>query len=126
MPETPWYYGRRGNKEGAFKSMRRLYSNIPDYDYEEEYGIIIRTIAHERELLAEVQHQSWSAVFRGLNGVRWRGQGDGQGLTTPARNECSSYLPCARANKSAETLSSPYTQLVSGAQSRGERLPTHP
>lgn len=69
LPETPWYYGRRENREGCFKSMRRLYGNVEGYDYEEEYGIILRTIAHEKELLAEAKTQSWTQVFRGLNGV---------------------------------------------------------
>lgn len=70
LPETPWYYGRRENREGCFKSMKRLYGNVEGYDYEEEYGIILRTIAHEKELLAESKSQSWTHVFRGLNGKR--------------------------------------------------------
>lgn len=70
LPETPWYYGRRENREGCFKSMKRLYGNVEGYDYEEEYGIILRTIAHEKELLAESKSQSWTQVFRGLNGKR--------------------------------------------------------
>lgn len=70
LPETPWYYGRRENREGCFKSMKRLYGNVDGYDYEEEYGIILRTIAHEKEMLAEAKTQSWTQVFRGLNGKR--------------------------------------------------------
>jgi hypothetical protein len=50
--------------------MKRLYGNVEGYDYEEEYGIILRTIAHEKELLAESKAQSWTHVFRGLNGKR--------------------------------------------------------
>ena len=72
VPETPWYYGRRGDAEGAMKSMKRLYGNIPGYNYEEEYGIITRTIAHEKEMDAKANAQPWSQIFRGLNGVSHR------------------------------------------------------
>lgn len=70
LPETPWYYGRRENKAACFKSMNRLYGKIEGYNHEEEYGIILRTIAHEKELLAAAKAQSWTQVFRGLNGKR--------------------------------------------------------
>ena len=69
IPETPWFYGRRGNKEKALRSMKRLYSNIPGYDFEEEYGIIVRSIEHEKELLAQAKGMAWSQIFRGANGV---------------------------------------------------------
>jgi hypothetical protein len=69
IPETPWYHGRRGNKEGCFKSMRRLYGNVDEYNQEEEWGIIARSVEHERELLEQTSAVSWSSIFRGTNGV---------------------------------------------------------
>lgn len=47
IPESPWFYARRGNKAAAIKSLQRLFGNVEGYDIEEEYGIIERTIAHE-------------------------------------------------------------------------------
>lgn len=73
IPETPWYHGRRGNKEGCFKSMRRLFGNVDDYNQEEEWGIISRSVEHERELLEQTSAVSWSSIFRGTNGVSQQG-----------------------------------------------------
>ena len=99
IPETPWYFARRGDREGAMKSMRRLYGNIPDYDYEHEYGIISRTIAHEKEMNAIAKAQPWSEIFRGLNGVSRRLGFVGRGATYAHRNVHSSLWSCARVNK---------------------------
>jgi hypothetical protein len=65
IPESPWYHARRGNKEGAMKSLRQLYGNVEGYDFEEEYLIIERTIEHEKEFLAH--KPSYADVFRGVN-----------------------------------------------------------
>lgn len=65
VPESPWFHARRGNKEGAMKSLRQLYGNVEGYDFEEEYQIIARTIEHEREFLAHAP--SYMDVFRGTN-----------------------------------------------------------
>lgn len=69
VPETPWFYGRRNNKEACFKTMRRLYGKVVDYDYEEEWGIIVRSIEHERVLLAQSSAASWTSIFTGTNRV---------------------------------------------------------
>lgn len=71
IPETPWYHGRRGNKEGGLKSMRRLYGGVTGYNQEQEWGIISRSVEHERDLLAQTSTVSWSKIFRGTNGVRY-------------------------------------------------------
>lgn len=65
IPESPWFHARRGNKEQAMKSMKVLYGGIEGFDFEEEYGIIARTIEHEKEILAE--KPSFRHVFKGLN-----------------------------------------------------------
>lgn len=65
VPESPWFHARHGNKEKALKAMRQLYGNVKGYDFEEEYGIIARTIEHEREVLQEAP--SYTHVFKGLN-----------------------------------------------------------
>ncbi|KAL1404926.1 hypothetical protein Q8F55_008538 [Vanrija albida] len=65
LPESPWYHARRGNKEGALKAMKQLYGGIEGFDYEEEYGIIEHTIAHEREINKGAP--KYRDVFKGLN-----------------------------------------------------------
>ncbi|BEI81737.1 hypothetical protein CcaverHIS002_0208970 [Cutaneotrichosporon cavernicola] len=70
VPESPWFYARRGNKEKAVKSLKRLYGNIPDYDFDEEYGIIAKTIEHEREAIRRNKATSWTDLFKGTNGKR--------------------------------------------------------
>lgn len=65
VPESPWFHARCGNKEKAIKCMRQLYGGIKGYDFEEEYGIIARTIEHEREVLQETP--KYIHVFKGLN-----------------------------------------------------------
>ncbi|KAJ6007397.1 hypothetical protein N7540_011373 [Penicillium herquei] len=65
IPESPWYYIRRGNKEKAMKSLRWLYGNVEGYDFEEEYNIILKTIEHEKEALAE--EPKYIHLFQGVN-----------------------------------------------------------
>lgn len=65
IPESPWFHARNGDKEKALKAMRQLYGGIQGYNFEEEYGIIARTIEHEREVLQAAP--SYIHVFQGLN-----------------------------------------------------------
>lgn len=65
VPESPWFHARHGNKEKALKAMKQLYGNVEGYDFEEEYGIIERTIEHEREVLQEAP--SYVHIFKGVN-----------------------------------------------------------
>ncbi len=67
IPESPWFHARHGNKEEALKAMRQLYGGVKGYDFEEEYGIMARTIEHEREVLQE--KPSYIHIFKGLNKV---------------------------------------------------------
>ncbi|GIC87477.1 uncharacterized protein Aud_003861 [Aspergillus udagawae] len=65
VPESPWYYARRGDKEKAMKSMRKLYGNVEGYEFEEEYNIIVKTIQHEREMLSSAPN--YIHLFQGSN-----------------------------------------------------------
>ncbi|KAH8819233.1 hypothetical protein F5884DRAFT_743652 [Xylogone sp. PMI_703] len=65
VPESPWFHARRGNKEKAMHAMKQLYGGVKGYDFEEEYGIIARTIEHERELLQD--GPTYVHIFKGLN-----------------------------------------------------------
>ena len=70
VPESPWFYARHDNKEGAMKSMKRLYGNIPGFDPEEEYGIILRTLEHERFELVQAGATKYKDIFIGQNRLR--------------------------------------------------------
>ena len=65
IPESPWYHARRGEKEKAMKCLRMLFGGVEGYDFEEEYGIIVRTIEHEQAINQE--KPSFRDVFRGVN-----------------------------------------------------------
>jgi MFS transporter, SP family, general alpha glucoside:H+ symporter len=65
IPESPWFHARRGNKDKAMKAMKQLYGGVEGYDFEEEYGIIARTIEHERMLLED--RPRYIDVFKGFN-----------------------------------------------------------
>jgi hypothetical protein len=65
VPESPWFHARQGNKDKAMKAMKQLYGGVKGYDFEEEYGIIARTIEHEREVLQDKPR--YADVFKGLN-----------------------------------------------------------
>lgn len=65
VPESPWFYARHGNKEMALKHMRYLYGGVEGYDFEEEYGIIEATIAHEKAMLQD--QPRYIDVFKGPN-----------------------------------------------------------
>jgi len=65
VPESPWFHARRGQKEKAMKAMKQLYGSVDGYDFEAEYGIIVRTIEHERLVLQE--QPRFIDVFKGLN-----------------------------------------------------------
>ena len=65
VPESPWFWARKGNKEKAIKSLEQLYGGVKGFDYEEEFGIIHRTIIHKNEMLNN--QPSWKDPFRGLN-----------------------------------------------------------
>lgn len=65
IPESPWFYARHGSKEKAVKAMKQLYGNVKGYDFEVEYGIIERTIQHERQLLHHKPR--YVDIFKGRN-----------------------------------------------------------
>ena len=48
------------------KVLRRLYSNIKEYNYEEEWGIMVRTVEHEAAAQQEAP-VSYREIFRGAN-----------------------------------------------------------
>lgn len=105
IPESPWYHARRGEKEKAMKCLRQLFGGVEGYDFEEEYGIIARTIQHEQTMNQE--KPSFADVFRGFNLVSfWDGLASScfafltdERLTSflfPSSPETNPYLCCSQ------------------------------
>ncbi|GFZ44385.1 hypothetical protein JCM24511_02107 [Saitozyma sp. JCM 24511] len=67
LPESPWYYARHNNKEACMRSMRRLYGDVKEYDYEEEYNIILRTLEHERKEIELQKAAHWGDIVSSYN-----------------------------------------------------------
>ncbi|KAJ0425529.1 maltose permease [Aspergillus carlsbadensis] len=61
-PETPWHLVRKGRREEAARSLRRLYG--PKADIEAEVAAIERTVIFERENSPDT---SWAQCFRGTD-----------------------------------------------------------
>ena len=69
LPESPWYHARRGNREAAIKSLKRLYGGVIGYNCDEEYVIIERTLAHEKRMESQMEVVSWRNILSGFNRV---------------------------------------------------------
>ena len=67
IPESPWFYARHGRKEEAMKSLQRLYGGLAQFDPEEAYGIIERTLVIERSELDIQKAAAWRELFSGNN-----------------------------------------------------------
>ena len=67
IPESPWFLARHDRKEDCIKVLKRLYGTVEGYDADEEYGIIQRTLAHERFMLSQQSSASWKDLFTGRN-----------------------------------------------------------
>ncbi|WWD01005.1 hypothetical protein V866_007943 [Kwoniella sp. B9012] len=70
LPESPWWYAKKGMHEKGKKVLQRLYGKVTGYDAEVEYGIIRRTVEAEEEFAATIKEIPWRAIFTGVNG--WR------------------------------------------------------
>lgn len=67
MPESPWYYARRGNDVKAIKTLQFIHKGVEGYDAEHEYAVMAREIEHEQELKQLQSTTSWLDLFRGTN-----------------------------------------------------------
>ena len=69
MPESPWYYARKGQAEKAIKTLNRIYKGVDDYDAEREYAVMVREIEQEQELREIQSKTAWMDLFRGVDAV---------------------------------------------------------
>lgn len=67
IPETPRFYAQRGNHEKAKKVMKQIYGNVPNYDLEHEYSIILKEIEDGKVLANNQKGVTVMDCFRGTN-----------------------------------------------------------
>lgn len=70
-PESPWYLARKGDNEKAKRSLRRLFGNVPSYDVDEEYSLLLSAIKVELESANvnkdEPAWKVYASCFQGVN-----------------------------------------------------------
>jgi sugar porter (SP) family MFS transporter len=66
VPESPWYLARRGRRDAAKASLRKLYGSATDVDA--KLATIEETIADERD--SSNSEGTWAQCFRGTDRVR--------------------------------------------------------
>ena len=57
--ESPWVYGGHANKKRGLHSLNQFYGNVPGCDYEDEWGITLRTLEHEKAMLEQMGTARW-------------------------------------------------------------------
>ena len=67
IPETPRFHAQRGNHEKAKKIMKQIYGNVPNYDLEHEYSIILKEIDDGKVLANNQKGVTVMDCFRGTN-----------------------------------------------------------
>ncbi|KAH8898754.1 general substrate transporter [Thozetella sp. PMI_491] len=67
IPESPRFYAQRGNHEKAKKIMTKIYGNVPNYDLEHEYSIVLKEIEDGKVLAHNEKSVSVLDCFRGTN-----------------------------------------------------------
>ncbi|KAH8172225.1 sugar transporter domain-containing protein [Sarocladium implicatum] len=70
VPETPAWCVTRGHEERAKKALRRLHWEIPDYDVDRQYDLLLIAVNHEIEVARASNKEKWYSIFRGTDGRR--------------------------------------------------------
>lgn len=68
LPESPWYYARRGRDEKALKALGRIYRGVAGFDSNHELTAIKHELERQRE--AESVVSAWTDLFKGTNRIR--------------------------------------------------------
>lgn len=69
LPETPWHYARRGDKEASVRQLRKINKGVVGYDCEMEYEVIQRTLSHEKAVQEANKASTWYDILIGPNKV---------------------------------------------------------
>ncbi|VUC26714.1 unnamed protein product [Clonostachys rosea] len=70
LPESPAWCGTKGDTERGKKALRRTHSGVDGYDVDYQYQILCLAVEHEKAIAAEQHRESWTAIFKGVNGFR--------------------------------------------------------
>ncbi|UKZ82540.1 hypothetical protein TrVFT333_010329 [Trichoderma virens FT-333] len=66
LPESPWWLVQKGMVEKAETVLAKTHKGVPGYDVKSELSIIIATVEHERQFIAEDKNQ-YKQIFQGVN-----------------------------------------------------------
>lgn len=70
LPESPAWAVSRGKIERARKSLSQLYRGVDDFNVDQQIEVLVLLSEHEATLAKSQGHESWFAVFRGIDGFR--------------------------------------------------------
>jgi len=70
LPESPWWCCEVERHEQGKKCLRQINGGIEGYNVDEEYMILERTVRLEKELAEQRRNESFTAIFKGVNGLR--------------------------------------------------------
>ncbi|KAB5546914.1 sugar transporter [Coniochaeta sp. 2T2.1] len=70
VPESPAWLVTRGKHDAAKKSLRRLHSDVKDYDVDHQHALLVRAVEHEIEYARSLSNEKWYAIFKGIDGKR--------------------------------------------------------
>jgi MFS family permease len=70
IPETPAWCATRGYESRAKKALHRLYWEVPDYDVDRQYQVLVAAVNHEVEVARAARREKWYNIFKGTDGRR--------------------------------------------------------
>lgn len=63
---------QRNKHDMGKKMLARFNRNVPGYDIDYQYQILVKVVEHEQAVAAEQRREKWYSIFRGVNGVSRR------------------------------------------------------
>ncbi|KAM5349060.1 hypothetical protein ACJ41O_008883 [Fusarium nematophilum] len=70
VPESPAWCVSQGKEERAKNALHQLHWEVPDYDVDYQYNLLLMNIEHERSVAIKNNREKWYAIFRGRDGFR--------------------------------------------------------
>jgi len=65
MPETAWFFCRKGNEENTKRQLKRLYGK--SFDADREYSVMALSLQEERRQYGEARSSNFVEIFKGTN-----------------------------------------------------------
>jgi len=69
LPESPAWCANHNKVDRGKKNMRRIYKDVEGFDVDYQWNVLVAVVDHENEVAREMKQESWTGVFKGVNGV---------------------------------------------------------